>query len=38
MRAIMDMLDKTVTKLTVFADGAYLFRMDEKKEELPAIQ
>lgn len=38
MNAIMDMLDKTGTKLTVFVDGAYLYRMDEIKDESPTIK
>lgn len=38
MSAIMDMLDKTGTKLTVFVDGAYLYRMNEIKVNNPSIQ
>lgn len=38
MSAIMDMLDKTRTKLTVFVDGAYLYRMNELKDSYLSIQ
>lgn len=37
MSAIMDMLDKTGTKLTVFVDGAYLYRLSELKDYYPSL-
>ena len=37
MSAIMDMLDKTGIKLTVFVDGAYLYRMSELKDNCQSI-
>lgn len=38
MEAIMQTLDKTSTKLTIFADGAYLVRMAELKEASSKLQ
>ena len=38
MHALMEVLDKTNTKLSVFVDGAYLYRMWQLRERFEGIQ